>query len=52
LYLQENQRAIKLTAVAATQRLLVGESGVMVGLHGRDIGAVSLEDATSKRPMT
>ncbi|MBN1201914.1 MAG: 6-phosphofructokinase [Anaerolineae bacterium] len=35
--------------VAATQRLLAGESGVMVGLHGRDIGVVSLEDATSKQ---
>ena len=33
----------------AVERLLAGESGVMVGLHGREIGAVSLEDATSKQ---
>jgi 6-phosphofructokinase 1 len=34
--------------VAAVERLLVGETGVMVGLHGREIGTVSLEDATTK----
>lgn len=36
-------------AVDATERLLAGETGVMVGLHGRDIGTVSLEDATTKQ---
>jgi 6-phosphofructokinase 1 len=35
--------------VDAVERLVAGESGVMVGLHGRDIGTVSLEDATSKQ---
>jgi 6-phosphofructokinase 1 len=34
--------------VAAVERLLAGETGVMVGLHGREIGTVSLEDATTK----
>ncbi len=34
--------------VAATERLIAGESGVMVGLHGREIGTVSIADATSK----
>jgi 6-phosphofructokinase 1 len=34
--------------VAATECLLAGEFGVMVGLQGRDVGTVSLEDATSK----
>ena len=34
--------------VAATERLLAGEFGVMVGLQGRDVGTVSLEDATTK----
>jgi 6-phosphofructokinase 1 len=35
--------------VDAVERLLAGETGVMVGLHGRDIGTVSLEDATTKQ---
>ncbi|NLX08983.1 MAG: 6-phosphofructokinase [Chloroflexi bacterium] len=34
--------------VAATECLLAGEFGVMVGLQGRDVGTVSLEDATTK----
>jgi 6-phosphofructokinase 1 len=36
-------------SVHATQLLLDGTSGVMVGLHGREVGTVSLEDATSKQ---
>ncbi|MBI5959633.1 MAG: 6-phosphofructokinase [Chloroflexi bacterium] len=35
--------------VKATQLLLAGETGVMVGLHGREIGTVSLEEATSNQ---
>jgi 6-phosphofructokinase 1 len=35
--------------VAAVGRLLAGESGLMVGLHGREIDAVTLEDATTKQ---
>lgn len=34
--------------VAAVERLLAGESSVMVGLDGRDISTVSLADATTK----
>jgi 6-phosphofructokinase 1 len=34
--------------VNAVERLLADETGIMVGLHGREIGAVSLEDATTK----
>ncbi len=33
----------------AVELLLAGESGMMVGLHGREIGTVSLEDATTKQ---
>lgn len=33
--------------VAAVERLMAGETGVMVGLHGREIGTVTLEEATS-----
>lgn len=33
--------------VAAVEHLLAGETGVMVGLHGREIGTVSLLDATT-----
>jgi len=33
--------------VNAVERLLAGESGVMVALQGREIGAVSIEDATT-----
>jgi 6-phosphofructokinase 1 len=35
--------------VAAVSELLAGNSGVMVGLRGRKIGTVSLEDATSSQ---
>ncbi|MBN2305210.1 MAG: 6-phosphofructokinase [Anaerolineae bacterium] len=35
--------------VRAVELLLAGESGKMVGLHGPDIGTVSLEDATTKQ---
>jgi 6-phosphofructokinase 1 len=35
--------------VRAVELLLDGQSGLMVGLHGRDIGTVSLEDATTKQ---
>ncbi|NDJ77338.1 MAG: 6-phosphofructokinase [Chloroflexi bacterium] len=35
--------------VSAVERLLAGESGVMVGLHGREIGTVPIEDAISKQ---
>ncbi|MEW6579548.1 MAG: 6-phosphofructokinase [Chloroflexota bacterium] len=35
--------------VKAVELLLTGESGIMVGLHGREIGTVSLEDATTKQ---
>jgi 6-phosphofructokinase 1 len=34
--------------VNAVERLIAGESGVMVALQGREIGTVSLEDATTK----
>ncbi len=34
--------------VSAMERLLAGEHNVMVGLNGRDMVAVPLEDATSK----
>ncbi len=34
--------------VAAVERLLAGESSVMVGLDGREISTVSLADATTK----
>jgi 6-phosphofructokinase len=33
--------------LSAVDRLLNGESGVMVALQGREIGTVSLEDATT-----
>jgi len=33
--------------VAAVDYLLEGETGIMVGLHGRDIGTVTLLDATT-----
>ncbi len=35
--------------VRAVELLLEGQSGLMVGLHGREIGTVSLEDATTKQ---
>lgn len=35
--------------VHAVNQLLDGNSGVMVGLHGREIGTVTLEDATGKQ---
>jgi len=35
--------------VAAVERILAGETGVMVGLQGRDIGTVPLEEATSNQ---
>jgi 6-phosphofructokinase 1 len=35
--------------VKAVDLLLAGETGVMVGLHGREIGSVSIEDAVSKQ---
>jgi 6-phosphofructokinase 1 len=35
--------------VRAVELLLSGQTGMMVGLHGREIGTVSLEDATSKQ---
>jgi 6-phosphofructokinase 1 len=34
--------------VNAVERLMNGESGLMVGLHGRDIGSVPLEEVVSK----
>ncbi len=34
--------------VHAVECLLSGETGVMVGLHGREMGTVSLEDATNR----
>ena len=36
-------------SVRATELLLEGDSGKMVGLDGREVGTVSLEDATSKQ---
>ncbi|MBN1563250.1 MAG: ATP-dependent 6-phosphofructokinase, partial [Anaerolineae bacterium] len=36
-------------SVRATEMLLAGESGMMVGLQGSEIGTVSLEDATGKQ---
>lgn len=39
--------------VAAVEYLLAGETGIMVGLHGRDIGTVTLLDAiTNERSIT
>lgn len=35
--------------VKAVELLLAGESGIMVGLHGREIGTVNLTDATTKQ---
>ena len=35
--------------VKAVELLLGGETGIMVGLHGREIGTVSMEDATTKQ---
>ncbi len=35
--------------VRAVELLLEGQSGVMVGLHGREMGTVSMEDATTKQ---
>ncbi len=35
--------------VRAVELLLEGESGLMVGLHGRDIGTVQIEDAVGKQ---
>jgi 6-phosphofructokinase 1 len=35
--------------VRAVQLLLAGETGVMVGLQGNELGTVSLEDATTKQ---
>jgi 6-phosphofructokinase 1 len=35
--------------VKAVELLLAGESGIMVGLHGREIGTVSLADATTRQ---
>jgi len=35
--------------VRAVELLLSGQTGQMVGLHGREIGTVSLEDATSRQ---
>ena len=35
--------------VKAVELLLSGQVGIMVGLHGREIGSVSLEDATSRQ---
>ena len=38
--------------VGATERLIAGESGVMVGLDGREISTMALEDVTSRpRPI-
>lgn len=36
-------------AVRAVELLLEGQSGLMVGLHGREIGTVTLEEATTKQ---
>jgi 6-phosphofructokinase 1 len=33
--------------VRSVELLLEGQTGLMVGLHGRDIGTVTLEEATS-----
>jgi len=38
--------------VAAVEHLLAGDTGVMVGLHGRDIGTVTLVEATTKQRST
>lgn len=38
-------------SVYATNLLLDGQSGVMVGLDGREVTTVSLEDATSKQQL-
>lgn len=38
--------------VAAVEHLLAGNTGVMVGLHGRDIGTVTLVEATTKQRST
>ncbi len=35
--------------VRAVELLLEGQSGLMVGLHGREIGTVEIEEATSKQ---
>jgi len=35
--------------VKAVELLLDGQTGLMVGLHGRDIGSVTLEDATTRQ---
>jgi 6-phosphofructokinase 1 len=35
--------------VGATKRLLDGETGMMVGLHGREIDTVSIEDAITEQ---
>jgi 6-phosphofructokinase 1 len=35
--------------VAAVEHLLANETGIMVGLQGREIGTVTLEDATTKQ---
>ncbi len=35
--------------VRTTELLLEGQSGLMVGLHGRDIGTVTLEEATTQQ---
>ncbi len=35
--------------VKAVQLLLEGQSGIMVGLHGREIGTVTMDDATTKQ---
>ena len=38
--------------VGATERLIAGESGVMVGLDGREISTMPLADVTSRpRPI-
>lgn len=34
--------------VAAVERVIAGETGVMVGLHGRDIATVPLEEVTTR----
>jgi len=38
--------------VAAVEHLLAGDTGIMVGLHGRDIGTVTLVEATTKQRST
>ena len=35
--------------VRAVELLTEGQSGLMVGLHGRDIGTVEIEDAVGKQ---